>query len=272
MKYIILICSLFILISGIVIYALYSSQEHLDQEAIAIKINDRMISKDEFKTRFVYRSNHLHDIDDFVQSLISKELFIQEAQTLKIDQEEEFRHAIQNFYEQSLIRLLMDRKMESLDIKVNDALVDRYAYLLDKTVEFSIWDLDSLDGLEKEIKVSNLGDGKTLQSPFQDLSMELKYIITGLQEGELSQPKLVNTDMLNSQYIIVQLKRVISPKNKVSATIDKEKIKEQLLCSKQQRELNMWVENLKKSADIQLLVDLEDPQLIQELNQKAQTR
>ena len=56
----------------------------------------------------------------FIHSLINKELLIQEAQRLEINREESFRRSVENFYEQSLIKNLMDRKYADLKIKVSE--------------------------------------------------------------------------------------------------------------------------------------------------------
>ncbi len=69
---------------------------------------------------------------DCVNSLITKELLLQESQREGIDKEESFRESIQNFYEQSLIKLLIDRKFASLHVTVSDEDVNRYIALMNK--------------------------------------------------------------------------------------------------------------------------------------------
>ena len=76
------------------------------------KVNDRYILKSDLtKGRNV--SLDSHDIKyEFINSLITKEVLIHEAMERKIDQEEAFRQSIKNFYEQSLVKTLLDRQLE----------------------------------------------------------------------------------------------------------------------------------------------------------------
>ncbi|MCG8333031.1 MAG: SurA N-terminal domain-containing protein [Proteobacteria bacterium] len=256
MKYILLIFSLFVVISGAVVYIIGFSDDQVEKETVAIKINDRVICKDELMQRYSFRSSHLQDHNEFIQSLISRELFIQEAKKQKIDQEDKFRQAIQNFYEQSLIRILMDRKMDSLNIEVSESVVERYVQLLDKSIDFTLWTLESPKIEEREIDISLLGKGTTRQNDFRDLSIELRNILAQLNEGELSAPTLIKTELFASQYLIVRL-NLVKPSGKElnPGSMNKDKIKTILRDVEKQNALNDWAENLKNSADISLMID-----------------
>ena len=46
-----------------------------------------------------------------------------------IDQEEDFRHSIQNFYEQSLTKILLERKYDSFESNPSRQEIDRFLEL-----------------------------------------------------------------------------------------------------------------------------------------------
>jgi hypothetical protein len=265
MKYIILICSLFIITSGTAVYVLYFTGDEVDKDNFAIRINDRIISKDELLQKYSFRSSHVHDYNDFIQSVISKELFIQEAKKLKIDQEDKFRQAIQNYYEQSLIRILMDRKMESLVIETNDGIVDRYISLLDKSVNFTLWTIESKNIDKHSLDVTLLGQGTTQEAAFRDLSIELRCILSKLKENELSPPSLTKTDLFTSRYIVIRLNRILpTDKSSKRIPVNREKIQIILKDYEKQNALNNWAEGLKGSADIGLMIDVTNPDFIEQ--------
>jgi len=54
----------------------------------------------------------------FLEELIRKELLIQEAKELKLDQKEEFVRAIERYWESTLIRGLLDMKANELEEKI----------------------------------------------------------------------------------------------------------------------------------------------------------
>lgn len=266
MKYLLVIGSLFAIISGILVFTLFSSGDEGAQE-VALKINDRIVSREELETRFKHRtSHHLFDADEFLQSLVSKELFIQEAQKLKIDHEDAFRYSIQNFYEQSLIRVLMDRKMETLEVKIDEQMVDRYLYLLNKRVTYTVWELDSINVSEKDLDPTQLGEGSTKEVNFRNLGMEMRSALAGLQENEYSKPIAITMMASNRRFIVLQLKEVNTPENARTVRTKKEKVKQQLIDNARQLALNHWIESLKTSSDIQIMVKTDDPIFAQSSN------
>ena len=108
----------------------------------ALIINDRVITSDELNKCYASIRPDIKDRDDFINSVITRELLIQESQRIGIDKEEAFRRSIQDYYEQSLIKLLMDRKSAALNVSVSDDELDRYIKYLNKKILLSIFSFE----------------------------------------------------------------------------------------------------------------------------------
>jgi hypothetical protein len=89
----------------------------------AIKVNERTISREELEKSYSYHiSIHgaIKDRKTFIEELITKELLIQEAKKMGLDNEEPFRRSIQNYYEQTLIRNLTQKLVSGIKVSVSE--------------------------------------------------------------------------------------------------------------------------------------------------------
>ena len=142
----------------------------------ALVVNGRAMSRQEFSRR-LEASSYATDVQGFVDHLVTQELMIQEAQRLKMDQEEPFRASLQSFYEQSLLKALMDRKVRALGVAVDERDVERYRALWGRTVRLAILPADGSAAAEE----SRL-------ARFRDLSGTLRRRVAALGEGQTSEP------------------------------------------------------------------------------------
>jgi len=94
-------------------------------EEIAIRINDYTLTAGEFNELF----SELKISEDtpkarniFVENLINRKLLLQEAQREGLDKEKDFLKAIENFWEQSLLTIIVDKKVKEVsgDITVSE--------------------------------------------------------------------------------------------------------------------------------------------------------
>lgn len=98
----------------------------------------------------------------FLEELIRKELFIQEAKKLKLDRKENFVRAIERYWEATLIRNLMDLKCDEINkrISVSEEEIDsRYTAM--KKLEDRLPPLAEIrdqvrDGIKEERKTRTL--------------------------------------------------------------------------------------------------------------------
>lgn len=210
----------------------------------AIVINDRVISEKELDRLFKSSpySNHMAGVID---SVITNQLLIQEAIAEGINKEELFRASVENFYEQSLVKILIDRKFDSLKPEITQDMVDRYQVLSGKDVTYSKMTYQNLENAKK----GKIETSEKITNSFEDLSAELKYIFVSLEPGQTSTPLNMGTNYVRC--------RLISLKPSVDAkpVTDIEEITEYLIHQKKGALFAQWMDKLYENADIQILTD-----------------
>ena len=244
MRYIYYIIIILIGLSAIIGYELRS--KHYPPKDAALIINGRVITIDEFNKLYSSQPPHLREKDDFINSLITKELLIQESQKEGIDKEEPFRKSIQHFYEQSLIKLLMDRKFASLNITINKDELNRYVSFLNKKLHVTIFTFDSIE----EAKKGDYRDGESKGIYFVDLSKDIRESVISLEEGKMTEP--IKT---GDKYIIIRLDRVEIRSSQMPSDAEKERIKKMLIEEKKEIIINDWMADLRKKASIKVLIN-----------------
>ncbi len=88
-----------------------------EQPEVLARISDYDLTVDEFKSQLTSEIEMDKDFkltreakQTFLNELIKKEILIQEARRLKLDTREEFRRAIERYWESTLIRDLLEKK------------------------------------------------------------------------------------------------------------------------------------------------------------------
>lgn len=251
MKYLYYVAAIILAVSLLVGYKLFKSAP-TPEDGVAIIVNDKSIMFPEFNKKFISLPYHVQDPyasqgkSDFIQSLITKELLIQESQRLGIDREEQFRKSVQNFYEQALIKTLMDRKFSSLTSKADDKEVKRYLELLDRTIHLYIFTFPTLKDAENKTKSKK----ETQIALFQDLSGNIKNMLLSLDEGETSKPTPAG-----DQYIVLRVDKIDKKRTENLSDIDRETAKNIIQNHKREQAINNWIAELREKASIQIFVD-----------------
>ena len=99
-------------------------REQSDTGDIVVRVNDRNITADEF--RYALGESYKKGIaplteaakGDLLDQMIKKELLIQEAKKRNLDQDEDFRRTIETYWEQTLIRNLLNEVGKDLSGKI----------------------------------------------------------------------------------------------------------------------------------------------------------
>jgi len=227
MKYIYYILG-FLLIVSILMGIELKSKRSINKE-VAIIINDRVITSDELKSLYEHQQPYKQSKEDFINSLITKELMIQESKKLGIDKEEPFRRSIQNFYEQSLIKQLIDRKITSTSVTINEEDVNNYINLMNKKYYVSIFTFNNTEEAEK----GALSQGEKRVLSFDSMSDEIREKIINLKTGEHTLP-IKSGD----KYIVIRVDRIEELKNITINEKEREKIKNMLLDEKKKNMIN----------------------------------
>jgi len=131
------------------------------QQKILSRINNYELTLDEFEEQLTIEV----ELDDtfkltnetkrkFLEELIRKELFIQEARNLKLDQQKKFIRAIEKYWELTLIRNLIDLKSREINKKIyisEGAAKEHYKKMKKKNPELS--DFKTMDSeIKKKLK------------------------------------------------------------------------------------------------------------------------
>jgi len=97
-----------------------------DDKKIVVKINDYYMSEEDFKQDLraltIYKPQSIQTIEDkkeILNDLIKKEVLLQEAQRLNLDKDKEFIRTIENYWKQTLLKLLIERKSREIQGKVH---------------------------------------------------------------------------------------------------------------------------------------------------------
>ena len=101
------------------------SQEARKSEKVVARINNYELTQDEFLRQLVAEVDMAGDFkltkqnrDYFIDTLIRKQVLIQEARRLKLDTQEKFVQAIERYWESVLIRDLMELKGKEIAARV----------------------------------------------------------------------------------------------------------------------------------------------------------
>jgi hypothetical protein len=243
MRYIYYIVIIFLVISTIIGYELIGNR-NIPGDA-AIVINDRTITGTEFERLYSQRQPHGQSKPDFINSLITKELLIQESRKLGIDKDESFRRSIQNFYEQSLIKLLIDREISSLKTNEADDEFNKYVNAFNKKFHLTVFDFDTLEQASK----GDYGKGEKRIAMLDDLSPDIREKVIRSEAG-----KIIGPIKSGDKYLAVRLDKIEADPSRIPSEHDKQHIRSMLSEEKKETIINEWISDLRKKAIVKIYI------------------
>jgi len=147
------------------------SQESSKSGKTIAEVNDYSLSLDEFENKLAAELEMEDDYKltdpgkiQFLNELIDKEILIQEAKKLKLDQQQSFIRAMEKYWESTLIRDMLAAKGEEIAaaIEVNDEeITARYESLLqadDKVPPLINIRSQLVEEIKEEKKIKLMGD------------------------------------------------------------------------------------------------------------------
>ncbi len=215
------------------------------KENPALIINDKILTIDEFN-KLQSKMSHNLNKDTFIDSLITKELMIQEAKREGIDKKESFRWSIQNFYEQSLIKILIEKRLDSLNIDIGSNEIEKYKEMYNKEVDFSVFRFENINEVKRGVKKEE----EKMTIPFKNLSNDMRGIMLDLEEGRLSEP--VYTGDI---YIVYRMDKIKDLPEEEMEKISTKDIKRLIIEERKDKLLNKWISDIRKKANIEILVE-----------------
>lgn len=101
-----------------------------EKQNILAKINNYEIAKEEFEREFkdssFGRADTLESRREFLDNLINRKLILQDAQSGGLDKDKDFLKLIERFWEQSLLKIALDRKTKEVSgaVFVSDKAIE----------------------------------------------------------------------------------------------------------------------------------------------------
>ncbi len=240
MKYIRIIIGILVLITLITlitIAVLRPDRQVIPDDTVVI-INGIPITRRDIQNFYSNNTHHAGN-QDVIAEIITKQLLIAEAQKQGIDQEADFRQSLKNFYEHSLIKLLMERVEKTISVDVTNEEVQNYLNAFGKTYTFyTLKTSQNLTPAEIQQK------GKRYSKLFDNLSTSFQRVLASLHPGESS------VFLLTGNERVTLFLQSVSGKSSPPDNMDSSLIREELHQAKVETELNNWTEQLRRQASI----------------------
>jgi len=120
------------------------SQDHRDQTQTLATINNYHLSLEDFQRQLAEELEFIPDAKlnkevkkAFLDEIIRKEILIQEAKKMGLDQQDKFMRAIERYWEATLIRNLIELKSEEIQkrILISEEEIKAYYNRIEKTTK-----------------------------------------------------------------------------------------------------------------------------------------
>jgi len=239
MKYLYIIFAIVAAATFLSLSFLWSDKKSLDEDVI-FTINGHSYSRESIKSQYSRFGYHTDDNSEIVATAITRELLIQEAQRQTIDKEQDFRTSLQNYYENALIKILLDRQNETVKTAVTTDDIDNYISFLDKLVTFT-----KLDQIPESQEQANKTTGLSTEAAFDELALPLKLLLSSLSPGFFK----VKFDTGHEQYAI-RLDDIQPNPKKNNVSTDRKEIRAIIADYKREQIINKWYFDLKSQASI----------------------
>ncbi|MFO7752049.1 MAG: hypothetical protein R6V41_02890 [Desulfobacteraceae bacterium] len=239
MRYIYYILGIVIIITAAVGWTVFNKAS-VDLSKPAVVVNDRVITHDELESMMDSKP-HDKKRQAYIDSIILNELLIQEAVKRSINKEEAFRKSVEEFYEQSLVKTLLDRQYDRFSPEVTQQEIDRYKALSGKTVTV----LKTVYKNREEALAGENGTSETIFAPFKYLSDRLKFIVLKTKEGGSSRPYDSREGVV--VYTVEKTEPLDTP---IKEDFDLSRIQSFIKNRKKEMLYNRWTDELRENAYI----------------------
>jgi len=239
MRYLYYILGIVIIITAAVGWTVFKKAS-VDISKPALVINDRIITHDELESMMEKRP-HDKSKQAHLDSIIQQELLIQEAIQRSINQEETFRQSVEDFYEQSLVKTLLDRQYGKFHPDVTQEEIDRYKTLSGKKIQV----VKTIYPTVQDAKTDENKKTETISAPFVYLSDRLKFMLLSMEPGDVSAPH--ETRQGTVVYTLEKMEPMDPPAKEEFNT---DRIKSFIKDRKKEVLYSRWIDKLRENAYI----------------------
>jgi hypothetical protein len=210
------------------------------QKDIAISINGHDIGRETLAEEGRKSGYHDHQQAEIFDTLITREVLIQEAERQEIHKEESFRLSLKSYYENSLVKTLLDRQNSTLQVSVSDADIDSYIDFLGKRVTFT-----RLEAIPKSAAEAASAKGLTNTALFTDLATPVRLLLSSLKPTQYA----VKFDTGTDTYAL-RLDSIEPSPDHAAKTIDRQRVRQMLEEYRKEQLMNRWLLELRQRATI----------------------
>ncbi len=202
-------------------------------------VNQRTYQPRELEERLRTTPYHFDSKSELIDDLINRELLLQEAKKQKIDAEIAFRRSMRDFYEQSMIKTLLDRQYGSAENQPSSTQVATCRSLLSTEFQLRRFDYPTLSAVQ-----NNTGARvEEYNLPYLELPEDTRAAVPDLKEDKLSAPLHSTAGWFRLQLVATRpLAEIEQP-----SQVEQEK-----LCRSELRKQKIqgWIEQLHQKAAI----------------------
>lgn len=236
MKYLFTILAFVLLSTAVTIYFLWPSNM-LNSQHAALSINGHQISQSRVDDQQRLQGYHSEDMGGSIDAMVTKQVLLDEAQRLGIDREVAFRKSLKDYYEQSLIRVLTDRKLKSISVSVSEQDIEQYLSCSGKIFTFT--------RIPMEKGITLKGQSRQNSVLFDDLSESLRLVLATLQPGE----EIVQFET-GTEVGVVLLDKIEKVEGFAPVLYERSRVRELLSDYQKSLEIDRWINSLLKKASV----------------------
>lgn len=111
---------------------LVACEPRIEKSPVAVKIDNIKITVEEFNEAYSHayfaKSDGQMSKEEFLDTLITRRLMLKEAEDYGLDRDEQFLKSIEFFWQQSLLKLVIERKLKDLSVttQIEETVVREY--------------------------------------------------------------------------------------------------------------------------------------------------
>lgn len=220
------------------------------KEALRASLSNKYASADNLKTKF-----------DILDDLITKKLLILEAQNKNFDKYAAFLKEIQHYWEQALIKRVLNEKLSELSLKIHvkDSEVEKeYSRMRQKVLAQTVVLYNKKAAEELSNAADNFDETKVkykddivLDEPdkwylYGDLPRHIEDIVFDLKQGEISAPIAYGSNWMVVRVLGVDMGQR-EPFEKAA-----DSIRQNIFKRKQEELFEKWMTTLRSDSDIDI--------------------
>jgi len=207
----------------------------------SLVVNQRIFPPQELEERLQTTSYHYDSDSEQLTTLIYRELLLQEAKHLKIDTESSFLHSMRDFYEQSMIKTLLDRQYSLKTHQPNASQVAACQPLLTR-----VFNLKEIEYPDHAAALANTsGHTESYNLPYLELPEDIRSSLYNLKGSELSAPVHAGSIWVRLQLIDI----TPIPEKTIPSPLEQEELCRDEL---KRQSIQSWVEGLYYKSKIEV--------------------